>query len=250
MGFEVGSTGTGPLTMGWGPNQYAPPNPMNPMSGQSWYRNSSLPFEMQGGGYQAAKMQQEAAELPAQLRQQRFNTVWGSLFPWVQNTVFPWAQGFAGQALGKIGTGGTGGGSAAGGGPEINVGPVWDAQRQQQAVNQMRANTDASIQSQMRNVESQAAGRGYGAQSPFVAQMQNQLFGQGLAQKTGGATDIYLKQAQANADMLAKTQALRESQFASRQQEEIERQKTASSLLASIFGSALGGFGNLAGAGA
>ena len=223
----------------------------NIRSPQSWYGGGTTDYTSPnlGGGYRSALMQKEATELPARLRQQRFDTVWGNLFPWVQNTVFPWAQGFASQALDKFPAGGGAGGPGVpGGGPNITVGPVWDAQRQQQAINQMRGNVDASMQSRMRDVQAKAAGQGYAGSSPFVQQMQNQLYGQGLAQKTGGATDIYLKQAQANADMLAKTQALREAQYTSRQQEAIERQKTASSLFASLLGNVFN-FGNLAGAG-
>lgn len=138
--------------------------------------------------------------------QQKFNTIFGQL------------QGLTNQ-LGKPVTPG----GQSGTGPAINVHGVYSPQDIQQQTNAARAFNDQTYATQMRNFAQGAAGRGFASSSPLIAAMQGQLQGQNLAANADTSREIHQKSLQANADAVLKQQGAQESQFASRQQEDIAR---------------------------
>lgn len=171
-----------------------------------------------------AKTQAEAAKYPYLLKQQRFNTV------------FPWLQGQIGGMSKSPYT--IGGQSPAG--PDITAGPVWNDQQIQQKVNAGKASVDQQTQTAQRTAAAGAAGRGFGGTSPLVQALQGQLAGQGLAAKAGQEQQTRWGAAQGNAQQMLSSQNAREGQFASRQQESIQRAKPYFDLQQALIGT-LGG---------
>lgn len=173
---------------------------------------------------QAAKLAMQAQELPAQLQQQRFNSV----FPWLQSQ------------LGKFGSQMARPGGQSGASPEITVGGVLNPQQIQQQVNAMKSGNEQSSATQQQQQSRDLAGRGFGANSPLLAALHNQTQAATLGQNVGGERDIRLNAANANAGQLLKSQQAREQQFASRQQEDIQRRQPyfsmANTLLSSLAG--------------
>lgn len=159
-----------------------------------------------------AKINAQAAEYPATLRNQHFQ----QLFPLLSNAL---------SSTGSLTNPVTPGGVSATGGPAINAGPVWNPQQIQQQVNASRAQTDAATQTQQRASADQAAGRGFSSQSPLTLALQGQEAGQGLATKAANQNQIQWGAAQGNADQTLKGQQAREQQFASRQNEDIARRQ-------------------------
>lgn len=157
-----------------------------------------------------AKTQADASMYPAKLRDQHFQ----QLFPML-------SKGF-GALGGGFGSPATAGG-ASGQGPAISAGPVWNPQQIQQQVNSSRAQTDASTQTQQKATGEQAAGRGFSSQSPLTLALQGQEAGQGMATNAQNQNQIQWGAAEGNSKSLLAGQQAREGQFASRQQEDIQR---------------------------
>jgi hypothetical protein len=166
-----------------------------------------------------AQIGADAATLPARLQQQRF----GQVFPWVQ-----------GQ-LGGLGAWGSGGGAAFGAGntspgqvgqqPQINAGPVWTQDQIQQQVNGQAAQNDAKTGGQVRDIQSSTAGRGFGSNSPLAQALGTMAQGQNTATNANMAQQTQWNAAQGNAQQQLAGQTAQENQFASRQNEDIERHK-------------------------
>lgn len=172
-----------------------------------------------------AQIQADASKVPYELKQQRFNTIW------------PWLQG----QLGGMSKGGPAtAGGASGQGPDITAGPVWNEQQMQQQVNAGKARTDQQTQTAQREASAGAAGRGFGGSSPLVQALQGQLAGQGMAAKSAGEQQTRWNAAQGNAQQTLGSQQARESQFASRQQEDIARRRPFFDLQTALIGT-LGG---------
>lgn len=164
-------------------------------------------------------------QTPARLAHQRWKTV----FPWMQ------------QQFGSLMGGGTGGPTAPGGTggqqPQINTGPVWGQQQIQQQVNAAQGRNNAALAGQQQAMNSNMAARGFGGNSPLAQALGTQMQMQTNAMNSTAAREIPWQSAQANAQHLLGTQQAAESQFASRQQEAIERQKLAMSPLLQLLGS-------------
>ena len=149
--------------------------------------------------------------------------------------IFPWLTGQLG-GLGAMSR--TGGQSPPS--PEITVGGVWNPQQTQQRVNAARAQNDQSLATQQRgNAEKLSAG-GFGGNSPMLAALQGQAASANRATNTTSEREIRNTAAEQNAGHLLNTQKAREAQFASRQQEDIERRKPIYQLYSSLFGSIAG----------
>lgn len=156
-------------------------------------------------------------------KEQRFNTVWGGL------------SGLLGRTTNPITIGGD-----SGTGPEITVGGVYNPQTVNQQVNATRAKNDRSAATKSRDAVADATGRGFGSQSPLLAALQGQIWGQNVATNTEAERAIRQTAAEQNSQQLLSTQQAREAQYASRQQEQIARAQpyfqTQNALIAALAG--------------
>lgn len=167
----------------------------------------------EAGDTERARIGANAAMLPAQLGQARFNTV------------FPWLQGQYGALAGSLNGGMATAGGASGARPEISGGPVLNSQQVQQQVNAARSGNDQATGGLIRDMKAELAGRGFGSNSPLAMALQAQTQGQNMATNTGNERDIRLGAAQQNAGQLLRTQQAREQQFATAQDEDIRRRQ-------------------------
>lgn len=178
-------------------------------------------------GYQnqldLANIGNQPALLAANQKQNRFQT----LFPLLKNQMFN---------AGKMATAG----GQSGASPEISVGGVLNPQQIQQQVNSMRAGNDQTGATQMAKQTADTSGRGFGSNSPLLQALHGQTQANTLAQNVGGERDIRLGAAQKNAGQLLNTQQAREQQFASRQNEDLERRKPYFSLQNTLLSSLAG----------
>ncbi len=183
-------------------------------------------------GQQSAnqRAQIEASLAPTRFAQTKFNAV----FPWVQRTL----GSFAGGGWGTAGYQGQG---AQGQQPAISDAPVYSQGQVQQQVNAGRAQNDAATADRQRALSQRMAGRGFGTNSPLAMALSNSLFQGNLATNTGAEQDLRWKAAQGNASQVLEAQKARETQYASRQDEDIRRNQVVrnqqSALLASLLGS-------------
>jgi hypothetical protein len=155
-----------------------------------------------------ANTQAAAAELPAQLQQQRFN----QLFPWLQGKINnssstnPYTEG------GTVGLG-----------PNISTAPVLNPQQIQQQVNTQNAASDQSTAANIRANNQSLAGRGLGGSSPLAQAMAGNAQNANLIAKTGAETQTRLGAAQQNAQQVFNAQQAQENQYATQQQLQIQR---------------------------
>lgn len=115
----------------------------------------------------------------------------------VFNRVFPWMEGLVGnKAFGLTGSK-----------PNANLldpthvtqGGVYNPQQVQQQVNQSRAQQDQTTATQIQQGQNQLAGRGFGANSPLAALLQQQAHAQGNATNADNETNIRMNAANQNA---------------------------------------------------
>lgn len=135
------------------------------------------------------------AQYAQDLKQKRFNTVFGAISPFL-------------SALNGSSTAG----QFAGSGPAISAGPVWNPQQIQQQVNASRANTDTQTASQGRQASQSLAGRGFGSNSPLLAALQGNFAMAGAAQNADAERGIRLDSATNNAKQLLASQTARSDQ--------------------------------------
>lgn len=127
-------------------------------------------------------------------------------------------------------------GGQSGPGPQISAAPIWDEGQIQSQVNTQRAQNDAATQSQMRQTQSQMAGRGFSSNSPLLAALQS---GQQMANmQANSAADqgIRWNAAQGNAEQVLKGQMAQEQQYSNRMNEDIERRKANNQYVSSLLG--------------
>lgn len=148
------------------------------------------------------------------------------------------AFGMLGDLMGSYGAAP---GFAAGTGPAIDAGPVLTPGMVQQQVNAARSGNDAAAAGQARRTNADLAGRGFGANSPLAMALNGNAFARTMATNAADERDTRLGAAQMNASHVLDAQKAREQQYASRQQEAIERQRAYTGGLASLIG-ALGSF--------
>lgn len=114
-----------------------------------------------------------------------------------------------------------GGGSGAG--PAIDASPIWNPQQIQQNVNSSNAKTDASAAGLAKRNAGSLTGRGFGGSSPLLAALNQSNANAALASKTDSERNFRQTAAQDNSTQLLNAQKAQEGQFASRQQEAIQR---------------------------
>lgn len=174
----------------------------------------------QAGENYRAQLAADAQKYAANLHAQQFNKLFGTLS----------------GALGNFGGGGGGNGSGAmygGGGfagfpaavpsPTISVGPVYTPQQIQQQVNAARAHNDTQLGTQLKQQQGEMANRGFAQGSPLQQALANQSQIANMVSNTQAGTQIPWEAAQANANQVLSTQQARESQYATRQKEVIEK---------------------------
>lgn len=114
-------------------------------------------------------------------------------------------------------------GGQSGPSPEITVGPVWNDSQVQQRVNQMRAGNDATVGSQVGQMNQSLGGRGFGSGSPLAQEMEARMRGMGMMANSSGENDLRWNAAQGNAQHVLGTQVARSNQFAQRMDEDVRR---------------------------
>ena len=174
-------------------------------------QDAALQRELTGmreaGDTQRARIAARASTLPANQRQQRFNTV------------NPWLQAMYNEPF-DVGQSGSG--------PSIDASPIWGEQQIQGRVNLMRGTNDAATAGRTRNMRQDLAGRGFGSNSPLAQALGVQMQGQNLATNTQGENDLRWTAAEGNKAHVLKAQTAQEQQYANRMQEDIERRRMAS----------------------
>lgn len=171
-----------------------------------------------------AQLASQTQEYLGNLQNSRFNRVFSALH----------------HALGGFGFGGGGQVGPAGGSPEISVGPIWTPQQIQQQVNQQRARNDVGTGTELKRISQDVAGRGFATGSPLQQALNQQTQMSNLIANTQAGTQIPWQAAQGNAAQVLATQQARESQFAARQQEAIERARVQSQYATGIASSLSG----------
>lgn len=182
-------------------------------------------------GADAARYQSDQARIasmfPAQQQMERFNQV------------FPWLQGQVGNFMSGSTSGG-GGGAGGGGGGGVNAGPIWSDQQIQQQVNARRAGNDQAMQAQNRGSAQNLAGRGFGANSPLLAAMQQSAANQNLGQNATDEREIRWGAAEGNAAHQLRAAQVAEQQRANMAQEGLEGKKINQSTINVLLGSLAG----------
>lgn len=181
--------------------------------------------ELQNAGNLAtAQVAADAAKYGATVRAGEFN----QLFPYLTSQYANLGKEFANA------------GGQSPPSPEISVGPIWNPQQIQQQVNKSRASTDATTANQQRQDQQSLAGRGFGGNSPLLQLLQSGRQMAGNQANQQAMSQIPYQAAQGNQQAILDSQKARESQFATRQQEDIARRAPIyaqqSSLLQALAG--------------
>lgn len=191
---------------------------------------AKLGFDREALAQQGAltRAQIEASLAPTRFAEQKFNTL------------FPWIQGQMG-GLGGSGSGGFGyKGPPLGQRPEISDAPVYSEQQINQQVNAQRAENDMATAAQQRGVQNKMAGRGFGANSPLSAALQNSLAMSNMATNTANEQDLRWKAASGNAAQRLEAQKARATQDLGYVGEETKRgiagQQQQTALLSALLG--------------
>lgn len=133
--------------------------------------------------------------------------VFGQVFPFVQQMLQQGANGgfgFGGAGGGGFGAalGATGGTGSAGSGinPAAQApGQVWTPQQTQQQINASRAQNDSQTKAGQAQNAARLGGQGFGANSPLLAALNNQLAGQNMQTNSANALNTGLQASQMNA---------------------------------------------------
>jgi hypothetical protein len=211
--------------MGWGQRVYETDLPAFRQQGldqwgqaaeggrQFGYQKKLLGQREAGDNYRA-QLAADASKFPAMLAQNRFDRIAPTL-------------------QGMLNDGGLVGGQSPRS-PGISVGPVWGNQQIQQQVNAGRAFNDRKLGGNLRQIRQSAAGRGMAANSPLQQSLSTQARMGTAAANADLGRNVRWDAAQGNAQHVLGTQQAREQQFASRQQEDIERRKARNQYQSSI----------------
>lgn len=138
------------------------------------------------------------------------------------NQLFPYisSQLNGGGSSSSSASGAAGGGTA----PEITTGGVYSPQQIQEQVNSVQSGNDRSGATAYRKAQSDLGGRGFGNNSPLLAQIQSNLAIGTQAANANAAQSLPFQAAQANSDQRLKSQVANSEQYSQRQQEGIQRQ--------------------------
>ena len=128
-----------------------------------------------------------------------------------------------GQVSGALGGALNAGTGVPAGGPNIQVGGVYNPQQIQQQVNATRAQNDQSTATQMNTNAAQTSGRGFGSNSPLLAALQGQAQGQNLATNTQAEQTLRTTAAQQNQQALLASQQAKANQY----NQQVQQQLTA-----------------------
>lgn len=182
--------------------------------------NISGGFTSRPGSHSESSSEQSAIDagaLAAQYRQDRWAAMW------------PWLQGQMGGLLSSAP------GGSSGPSPEITVGGVFNPQQIQQRVNAARASNDQAMRTTQRGQAEQLAGQGFGSSSPLLHALYGQAAAANQATNTANERELRNNAAEVNAKHVLSTQGARESQHASRMQEDIERRRNQIALYSNLL---------------
>jgi hypothetical protein len=195
------------------------------LAGQSNQLQRDMANQQDARQREANQLNFRASVLPHNQRQSRFNTVWGAL------------GGQMGNMLG--GSSSYTGRGQVGQQPRIDARPVYSQGQIQQQVNARTAANDAGTASRVQQMQNSMAGRGFGSNSPLAMALQGNMMNANVAANLANERETRLGSAQANTDAVFRGQQAQEQQFASRQREDIERNRNMVSLIGSL-GSLIG----------
>lgn len=100
--------------------------------------------------------------------------------------------------------------------PQIDTSPIWTPEHMQQQINAQRAYTDMSTANRINEMQTSAAGRGFGSQSPILAALQGQYQAAGLASNVENERLSRMQGAQENARHRLDAQTAREREITGR----------------------------------
>lgn len=189
-------------------------------------RQFNLGMSQMGAQRDAARQATETARLGQAQTQGRFNAGYDLVTKQLAQAG-NWMGGYRGNG-------------PQGNQPAISDAPVYNEQQIQQQVNAQRAANDQSLAGRLRESQSQLAGRGFGSRSPLSMALEQGFANANLAQNTANERDLRLGAATANSNQVLKAQTAREQQYASRQQEDIERGKAYSGMINPLISALLG----------
>jgi hypothetical protein len=169
-------------------------------------------FQLQHG-YGHDEAMARLAQQPAMAQLAQKDAHWNALFPYLT------------QGLRSIGNFSSRVGGQSGVGPRINARPIFDQSGIQQQMNANRAQGAQETAGQVQGMQNRLAGSGFGANSPLAAALQTQMSMANMGNVANQNREFKQNAAQANAGQLLKAQTAQEQQFASRQQEDIERRR-------------------------
>jgi hypothetical protein len=182
------------------------------------------------------------------------NSRWNQVFPMFNSLMNGGDVGGAGGGSGggnwwtgatSSGTGSSAGGSGytpVGTQPKIDAGPIWSAPQIQQQVNAQIAANNARTAGQNRRISQDLGSRGFGSRSPLSMALMNQGNMANMAANAASDRGIRWDAAQGNATHLLNSQKAQESQFASRQAEQLENQKNQLGYKGSLINALMGGW--------
>jgi hypothetical protein len=183
-------------------------------AGRDFDRSLSLQREGDASDRDIARINADAGTLGVRLQQDRFDQV----FPYLRDALGQGESQSGYQGQGPVGTQ-----------PAIDADRVYTEQQTQQQVNAERAGNDAATASRQRQLSQQMAARGYGSRSPLAMELGVGLQNANLQANTDSERQLRFDAAGANARQLLSAQTAREGQYASRQQEDIERGRVRTS---------------------
>lgn len=170
-------------------------------------------------------LQFQASMAPITWQRERFNSV----FPLFQQAL----QGYGGGNQERIGGQNTPT-------PGVTVGGVYSPAQMQQQVNAAKANNASEAATQNAKTQESAASRGMSSRSPLVAALMQNNEAQRMMMDAEASREIPFQAAQANAENLARTEALRGNLWQAENQMDINRRKAAfdqqNTLLAALAG--------------
>ncbi len=198
-----------------------------PQSAIQDYGTGRLQLQLQQQAQQADLQRQFQAQqdalnrqvqlAPLQFKEDTFN----KLFPYLQN--------------GLTGKSNTVGGTPAPQ-PAFTPSPVYTNDQMNQQVNAAVAGNDQKYQTQERLQNQSQAAQGFGAQSPIMQAMRNQLMMGNQAENATAQRQIPFQAAQANSDSLFRGNQLQQQMWQSADQSDIARRQQQLSQFNSLIG--------------
>jgi hypothetical protein len=192
LNYNQGFGTRGPYGMGGGGGGGGGGGPkINGPTQKELDQEKELAGNREKGETERSRIAADASTLAARLRQQRYE----QMLPFAMGNYNRFAGGVVGPA------------------PEISVGPIWDTQQIQQRINAGRAQNDQGTAGQIRDMEANLAGQGFGSRSPLRESLAQQAQMANMARNSDLERETRWDTAQGNKEHILDTQEARSEQF-------------------------------------